>query len=301
MEPMKALLVFCEGPHDVAFCRLIFKYFFDIKTVNWKFSEYPSPLNQIFQTSMQNHAAQDMSLDMAHKFFLPDRTLCDKSETLMVMLFNTGGKQKTENPRQFLADFLVLLEKAETFSDGADRFLAETKYLFVYDADHENTQDVFRFCRNTFSHIEDTHFINEDFVPVTDNAFAASMDSKAVYIWGDATSNRGTLEDILLPLFEAQTNELLNNAGKFVDNCFTWDLDNHEEIRKYAACSKRKKAIISSAGQGKRPGRPMSAIVDDNVLGSKQGFMADMSVKKFADFLSMFTDMESSKGESAGT
>lgn len=298
---MNALLVFCEGPHDVAFCRLIFKYCFNIKTVNWKFSEYPSPLNQVFKTSMQKHAAQDMSLDMAHKFLLPDRTLCDENGTFMVLLFNTGGKQKKENPKLFLADFLVLLEKAETFSDGADKFLAETKYLFVYDADHENTQDVFQFCRNNFSQIEDTNFINEDFLPVADNAFAASIDNKAVYIWGDTTSNKGTLEDILLPLFEAQTHELLNNAAQFVDKCFTWDLDNPKEKSKYAACSNRKKAIISSAGQGKRPGRPMSAIVNDNVLGSKRGFITDMSVKKFANFLSRFANIELSKVELANS
>lgn len=297
MEPMKALLVFCEGPHDVAFCRLIYKYYFNIKTVNWKFSEYPSPFNLIFNTSMQNHAAQDMSLDMAHKFFLPDQTLCDKNGTFLVLLFNTGGKQKTENPKLFLADYLALLENAETLSEDADKFVAETKYLFVYDADHENTQNVFRFCRETFSQIEDTHFINEDFLPVADNAFAASIDNKAVYIWGDTTSNKGTLEDILLPLYETQTSELLGNAAQFVDKCFAWDLDSHEETTKYAARSKRRKAIISSAGQGKKPGRPMSAIVFDNVLGSKEGFMADLSVKRFSDFLSVFTDMESSEGE----
>ncbi len=75
MEKINTLLVFCEGPHDVAFCRLVFKFCFEINKISWKFSEYPSPFNQLFKASMEKHAAQDMSLDMAHKFFLPDRTL----------------------------------------------------------------------------------------------------------------------------------------------------------------------------------------------------------------------------------
>jgi len=59
----------------------MFKHCFDdfvdisSKKCGWKFSEYPAPFNQLFKTSMENHAAPDMSLDMAHKFFLPDKIL----------------------------------------------------------------------------------------------------------------------------------------------------------------------------------------------------------------------------------
>jgi len=46
-----------------------------VRNVVGNFSEYPAPFNQLFKTSMENHAAPDMSLDMAHKFFLPDKIL----------------------------------------------------------------------------------------------------------------------------------------------------------------------------------------------------------------------------------
>ncbi|MBW1649678.1 MAG: hypothetical protein JRJ44_03165 [Deltaproteobacteria bacterium] len=80
MEKINALIIFCEGAHDVAFCRLAFKYHFNINKINWKFSEYPAPLNQLFKTNIKKHAAKDMSLDMAHKFFLPDKTLYSKEK-----------------------------------------------------------------------------------------------------------------------------------------------------------------------------------------------------------------------------
>jgi hypothetical protein len=91
-------------------CRLMFKHCFDMSQMSWKFSEYPAPFNQLFKTSMENHAAQDMSLDMAHKSFLPDKTLYNEERKLLVLLFNTGGKSKTDNPKFFLKDFLPLFE-----------------------------------------------------------------------------------------------------------------------------------------------------------------------------------------------
>lgn len=88
MSEVKALLVFCEGSHDIAFVQQVLKLCLGFHFVKWKFSEYPSPFNSLFKKSVQDHAAGDLSLDMAHKFFLPDSVL-QKSEHL-VLLFNSG-------------------------------------------------------------------------------------------------------------------------------------------------------------------------------------------------------------------
>ena len=129
MDNIDALMVFCEGPHDVAFCRMAFKYCFGIEQISWKFSDFPSPLNQLFKASMGKHAAQDMSLDMAHKFFLPDKTLYSEEKKCLILLFNTGGKSKTCNPRNFLMDFLPLLKISRILPDGADKTIDSCKYL----------------------------------------------------------------------------------------------------------------------------------------------------------------------------
>jgi hypothetical protein len=60
---VKALLVFCEGPHDAAFVRMVFKKILGFRIARLKFSEMPSPFNALFSTAVQNHAARDMSLD----------------------------------------------------------------------------------------------------------------------------------------------------------------------------------------------------------------------------------------------
>ena len=55
MKATKAFIVFCEGKHDVAFCRLVFKHFLKA-TVNKSeyFSKYPSPFNSLFKTNMES-------------------------------------------------------------------------------------------------------------------------------------------------------------------------------------------------------------------------------------------------------
>lgn len=128
MENIKALMIFCEGPHDVAFCRFVFRRCLGIDKVGWKFSEYPSPLNQLFRSSMEKHAHKDLSLDMAHKFFLPDRTLYSEEHNYLVLLFNAGGKSRMDNPRNFLSDFLPLLEMSRVFPGDAEKAVSEASY-----------------------------------------------------------------------------------------------------------------------------------------------------------------------------
>lgn len=84
MSDIKALLVFCEGSHDVAFVQQVLKLCLGFQKVKWKFREYPSPFNSLFKKSVQDHAAGDLTLDMAHKFFLPDSVL-QKSEHLVLL------------------------------------------------------------------------------------------------------------------------------------------------------------------------------------------------------------------------
>lgn len=69
---INASLIFCEGAHDVIFVRKLLKLLMNYQDQNIKFSELPSPFNSLFKKSVEKHAADDLSLNMAHKFFLPD-------------------------------------------------------------------------------------------------------------------------------------------------------------------------------------------------------------------------------------
>ncbi|MCP4149784.1 MAG: hypothetical protein GY757_18710 [bacterium] len=286
MERLDTLLVFCEGPHDVAFCRLVFKYCFDIEKIDWKFSEYPAPLDQRFKTSMEKHAAQDMSMDMAHKFFLPDRTLYNNEKKQCVLLFNTGGKTKTDNPKEFLKHFLILLKQVKVFPDKAEKIIDKCRYLFLYDRDTQTPSEIFKWCRTAFSHIGNEGFINEDFVISEGNKQAASCmnNTFGAYVFSEP-GRCGTLEDILLPMIETGRDKIVYQAEEFIDKSFKWETQHVKPKRKTTEIAKRKKAIITTVGQREKPGSSMSVIVDQGKLISKEIFVNNVNVKKFADFI----------------
>jgi hypothetical protein len=288
VEKINALIIFCEGPHDVAFCSLVFKNCFKIEIVKWKFSQYPYPFNQMFPKIMEDHAINTESLDMAHDFFLPDKTFYDKLNNLLILLFNTGGEKKTKkNPIKFLSrllKFTILQDEgsfdSENKESSADKIIDDPKYLFLYDRDDKEPTNKFETCKKVFSLINNKIFISENFkINIKNSQGAHSMGKKFnVYVFSKPNCN-GTLEDILIPIFEECKSEIMSKTTIFIDDCFTWD---NSKISKKA---KRNKAIICTAGQKEKPGASMNVIINQSNLISEEVFKKNQDVKLFADFI----------------
>ena len=286
MKEVKALLVFCEGSHDIAFVQQVFKCCLQFQKIEYKFSEYPAPFNALFKTSVQNHAAKDLSLNMAHKFFLPD-SVWEKDERL-ILLFNSGGSSQIDKVKLLLKNFLLLLSQASVFPSDATAIVTEAKYLFLYDADHLGATALFTRIKKDFAVIEDDptwSFAN--WIVLKNNPFGAIAGDKAAYIWGFNVQN-GTLEDILLPMFEKDQEEIIQKATEFIDNSFFWDINNQKKKHEIAEISRRKKAIITCAGQREKSGSSMNVIIDQANLVSENTFLDNVNVKSFVDFLNKF-------------
>jgi hypothetical protein len=294
MRNIDALFLFCEGPHDVSFCYLVMKYFFGMQIVEDKFSSYPSPLHKLLPQNLKRHAAGDMSLDMAHKFFLPDRTVAKDND--YVLIFNMGGKSKVDNPKQFLSSFLPLYENKETFSKDAECIVHDVRYLFVYDADHESAEKIFHDFINNFNKINNISFVKNQLNPSPENPGAAVSADKGVYVLGDPNTGKGTLEDIFMPIYNGKQTDWCAKADSFVENTFSFHAGQGNSKQEIAARAKKAKAVITAAGQGEKPGRPMAAIIQDDVLGSKENFLASEPVRKFADFINEFASIQKING-----
>ncbi len=208
------------------------------------------------------------------------------------MLFNAGGKNKTDNPINFLKDFLPLLKQSEIFPGDADKVTDNCKYLFLYDRDHKDSSDVFSWCKDTFSNIGDENFISDDLKTLDGNNLAAICMDKTVgsYVFSVADS-LGTLEDILLPMFESAQSEIMGKTKEFIDGCFTWKTEHNIVKTKIAEIAKRKKAIITISGQRKKPGSSMNVVVDQGKLIPKEIFSNNNEVKRFADFVAFLTEL----------
>jgi len=293
MSATKALFIFCEGPHDVAFVQQIFKYCFDAEKAKGtegdglKFSEYPAPFNQLFRTSVEKHAAKDLSLDMTHKFFLPDRTLV--KDDWLILLFNAGGAKQISKVKLFLKDFITLYKAASVFPQDAVSNISEAKYLFLYDVDHKTPTEVAIWMQNQFAVIEDTEW-KLDKWSIINNDRGIIQNEKALYVWA-GKNGKGTLEAILFSIYKVSSTKLLEKSQTFVEDAFSWNFEENSLKQKYKKKAEKLKAVLCAAGQGKRPGRPLSAIINDNILGSKSDILKAQLVQDFVEFLHEFTQI----------
>ena len=128
----EAHLLFCEGPHDVAFLNQVKKQLgFNQKEL--QISELPYPIGNVLKQGFLNRAAEDLRLDLAKKFFLPDQVLARKD--VLVLLFNYGGSNRDKSLPPFLAAVFELLN-APAFSEGDSVPLS---YVVFADADAAGT------------------------------------------------------------------------------------------------------------------------------------------------------------------
>jgi len=284
---VSALLVFCEGPHDVAFVRRVLKHCLGFTRVEWKFSEFPAPLNSLFRTSVEKHAARDLSLDMAHKFFLPDRVL--QREDIVALVFNSGGKAKRETTVNFLEDFLEFFEQTSVFPDQADAVVTQARFLFLYDADTEGVEQIREDVKATFGSIDDKSRLIDDWqIDADDPAGAVSADkTKALYVWS-GEGGQGTLEDILMPVLHASEPELVADAEKRIEALFDWETDHEDPARSVAERARKHKATITLAGQREKPGMSMSVILDQTQILRDDVLAADVRVASFVRYLASF-------------
>lgn len=264
---MKNLLIFAEGPHDVAFIQQIIEKGLNIPVKEkLKICEFPKPLNDYFKYTLDKHLKGDLSLNMAHKFLLPD--CLHINENFNILIFNTGGLSNYKIIKSFLADFLYLLSIPENDYDFS---IENTSFLFTYDADNKTCQNridelnnkIFPITKSDCSMAPgDITDVIMDKKELIYNDFSAKNDNIYYYIW-TLNGTFGTLEDILIPIFQNENLHLLTNVEHFVSENFAPNFPSYTENTKtgIANKAKRNKAILTIAGQGNDPGSPQSAIL----------------------------------------
>lgn len=282
---INALLVFCEGVHDVAYVRMVFSKILGFSKVELPFQELPSPFHIMFKKAVENHAAKDLSLDMAHKFFLPDSIL--RKENNLVALFNSGGKTQYNKISTLLSNYLPISSKSNTFAQGASEVVSSTKYVFLYDADAEGLEIIIKNINKEFSRIGETDFITEEWKESLKSKFGKTSGDKAVFVWGESPE-KGTLEDILTPLFLRDQPDLMQKSTATIEDMFLWDTDNSKKSISIPEIERKKKSILTVIGQRKKPGSSMNVILEQAGLLKDDTLKQDVRTNDFVDFIVEF-------------
>ncbi|BBP80955.1 hypothetical protein PHLH8_05970 [Pseudomonas sp. Pc102] len=281
MADSRALLIFCEGPHDAAFTRLTLEKAFSYQRRTLCFSEFPYPFNALFRKSVQDHVADDLRLDMAKKFFLPDHVL--GRDNNLVLIFNYGGSNRKASITPFLEKLLVLQRSGQAFSGTSKT--TEIKYLFMADADSIGSQRTLEKIANEFAIISESPWITGHWIRFNETEGYSQDTDKDIYayIWKQSAHDRGTLENIIEECVD------LSPFLDAVDRHFKWNVDSEEAERASAEQSKRTKAAVSLMGQRVKPGSSMSVIVDQGGLLGTEQLESSQSVQALIRFLTPLT------------
>lgn len=279
-------LLFCEGPHDAAFLSLMFKRLLGFKRVHLKISEIPYPFSNIFRQSMLTHSAEDLRLDLAKKFFLPDFLL--EKDGILVMIFNSGGStRRAESIGVFLKDVFELLEVQESFSDSSDGVGPEIKFAIFADADSVGTSKVVEQIQRDLAVVGAREWLSENWAPFHGTRAVSQATPKgqvSAYIWRQWRDDIGTLEDVALECLDF--GESINQTFEFLDQRFSWaPEDKAKPIHVCALAAKRLKAALCIEGQREKPGGSLSVVLDQANLISGESLVKSQSVQDCVSFL----------------
>jgi hypothetical protein len=245
----------------------------------------PYPFSNLLEASVKKHVAQDLSLDMAHKFYLPDEIL--NKENLVVLLFKCEGKDKYEKLKTLLANYLLLINEG-IFSEKRADYTKSYKYLFTFDFDANNLEGIVEAVTKNLKVIGEYDFITKSWED-TCSPFGRMSNDKAIYAWGDNPSS-GTLEDILMSIIKSDkgNKDLIEKSEKMMDDLFSWDIENPIAKKRIPEIARYKKSVITAAGQRVNPGKSLSVIIKESGLITEESLRASGKVKEFVDFLNGF-------------
>ena len=279
-------LMFCEGPHDAAFLNRLLRKQLGFTQEKLKVSELPYPVSNVLQQSIRTLAADDLRLDLAKKFFLPDYLLTNQAS--LAMLFNYGGSNRKATMPPFLDNVFTLLG-APTFSgtnNPAER--PGFTYTIFTDADTRGINGACRHISRDLATIGDAAWLGEEWTgfkgtqAVTQNT---AFGPAAAYIWKKWGKDTGTLEDILWDCLSSQPGLL--QTLEFLDARFDWKSSaGATPDQVCASAAKRLKAAFCVEGQHDKPGMSLGVILDQTELLNTARFDQSESVRDCVDFLS---------------
>jgi len=286
-------LMFCEGPHDAAFLNSLFKNQLNFSKVALKVSELPYPISNVIQQSIKTRAADDLRLDLAKKFFLPDYMVAH--EQALVMIFNYGGSNRRIHMSPFLDNVFALLNAPAFSGVGQPENNANFAFTIFADADAIGLSAARAKISADLATIGETPWLTsawtelEGTKAVTQQSIFGNI---AAYVWKKCAEDSGTLEDCVLECLADDAG--LQQTLRFLDERFNWTAPvgaTPEQVCALAA--KRLKAAFCVEGQHQKPGMSLSVVLDQTALLQPELIERSEAVQDCLTFLRAWVAPES--------
>ena len=275
-------LMFCEGPHDASFLHRLLKTQLGFLTVKPKLSDLPYPISNVLQQSFRTRVADDLRLDLAKKFFLPDYLVV--LDATLVMIFNYGGSNRRASMSPFLEAVFTLL--------GAPAFAGAAKPQFTYtvftDADDLGIVRALEEIRVDLATIGGLGWLESAWKEVGGtSAFTqgSAFGPTAAYIWKKWAEDNGTLEDVILECLSGDAG--LQQTRAFLNARFSWQPAAGATPKEICAAKARHlKAAFCVEGQHRKPGGSLGVVLDQTDLLKPEAMKTSAAIQDCVAFLS---------------
>ena len=250
---MKAVLVICEGRHDIIFVQRSLGAIAGCDWFKGTIRELPSPFGQMRPQSQKGLVARrierevdDLTFGRAASPVLPQfmSAVEDKAAQTIFVLIRANGKEQADAVIDMLQDLDASLE-------AGPMEISHYATAFLFDADDEGVATTLTTFRRGYSE----HFGD---LSAADHAVWVEAPTCHVgaFVIHSPSDQTGTLEDHLAPLADAAWPSHFKAASAFIDD----GRQTGEAVSKGEA--NRLKGVITAAGQFVHPGAPLSALID---------------------------------------
>ena len=133
------ILIFCEGPHDVAFISRVLKVIGLNSNDSMKLGDYPPPLNQFLEKEAVKSDVAGLNLSEIRNNLLPSKTFSINES--LVFLYSLGGDSKKVSRKDLFGKFIALIPYDNEISK--ERFTTDTELsvLYLFDADERGVSE----------------------------------------------------------------------------------------------------------------------------------------------------------------
>ena len=255
---MRPVFVFCEGPHDIAFLGRLLK-FNGATPYKESLRNYPSPLAGLIINRFQSRNIEEARFRSSGPFALDCPPILETAYTLpsperLLLLYRCGGDKQDEAVKALLKTPIDLSGE----SNAPDNRIPSFGVVFVNDADMSPVSETLDRVRTAYCEVLKPILSKVDQLQangtIRENGFACGC-----LIFSDSEEQAGTLESIIEPIMRKQQSARHDDADVLVSKHATVDTAAGNTKRP----SKKRKALLTAAGQIDFPSCSLSVIIRD--------------------------------------
>ena len=253
---MRAVLVFCEGTHDVVFVERSLGACANCNRMKQQIRTLPSPFGAsrmvpkgLIAQRLDDLAVEDLRLQDSYPPTPQFESVVEGPEKDMIyVLIRAGGKHNS-------AAVLRLIRQTDALVRVGVFDITEHAVAFLFDADDAGV----RTTVSTFRRDYGSYYGDLDGVAHA-HWLRTNTTQVGLYVFHADGKETGTLENHVAPMVATEWPERYDAAGRFIDQN---SRPGHAVLRNEA---RRLKAVITAAGQFDHPGRPLGTVLAQNGL-----------------------------------